>query len=305
MTTITLLHPGAMGAALGEQAVRGGARVLWVPDGRSQATRTRAEKTGLEVCGSLAEALAVSDLVVSICPPHAAEDVARQVAGLRYAGVFVDANAISPHRMERIAALFCERGAAAVDGAVFGPPPTGGRRARLCLSGDRHGTRALADVFEGTDLRVRVLERPIGSASALKMAFAGFQKAARTIAAVSHALAEAHGVAAELVEEARAMPADILANAGYLPSVAAKAWRWAPEMGEIAETLRRAGLPDDIARATASVMLRWEGDKDRFDMPLPEVYARLHTEGGKDLADEAWPETEVPMGRAPASGGMA
>lgn len=276
-----------MGAAIGEQAVRGRAWVLWVPDGRSQDTRTRAEKAGLEACGSLEDALAVSDLVVSVCPPHAAEDVARQVAALRYAGVFVDANAISPHRMERIAALFPERGTAVVDGAIFGPPPTGGRRASLCLSGDRRGPEALANVFAGTDVRVRVLERPTGSASALKMAFAGFQKAARTIAAVSHALAEAHGVAAELVEEARAMPTDILADPDYLPSVAARAWRWAPEMHEIAETLRQAGLPDEIARATASVMLRWEGDKDRFDMPLPEVFAYLHTGNGRDSADEA------------------
>ncbi|MFP8887717.1 NAD(P)-dependent oxidoreductase [Streptomyces mangrovi] len=286
MTTMTLLHPGAMGAAVGEQAVHGGARVLWVPDGRSHATRLRAEKAGMEACGSLADALAVSDLAVSLCPPHAAEEVARQVAGLPYAGVFVDANAISPHRMERIAVLFSERGAAVVDGAVFGPPPTGGRRASLCLSGDRRGVRALADAFEGTDLQVRALERPIGSASALKMAFAGFQKAARTIAAVSHALAEAHGVAAELVEQAQTMPADILTDADYLPSVAARAWRWAPEMHEVAETLRQAGLPDDIAQATASVMLRWEGDKDRFDMPLPEVFAHLRTGDGQGSADE-------------------
>ncbi|MCC3654049.1 DUF1932 domain-containing protein [Streptomyces sp. S07_1.15] len=287
MTTMTLLHPGAMGAAVGEQAVQGGARVLWLPDGRSQATRARAGKAGLEECGSLQDALAASDVVVSLCPPQAAENVARQVASLSYGGVFVDANAISPHRMERVTDLFSEHGTAVVDGAVFGPPPTGGRRASLSLSGDRRGTQALVDAFDGTALGVRVLERPIGAASALKMAFAGFQKAARTLAAVSHALAEAHGVAGELAEHARAMPADILADSDYLPSVAARAWRWAPEMHEIAETLRQAGLPDQIAEATASVMLRWEGDKDRFDMPLPEVFAHLRKEDDWSLREEA------------------
>ncbi|MCC9738498.1 DUF1932 domain-containing protein [Streptomyces sp. MNU89] len=100
------------------------------------------------------------------------------------------------------------------------------------------------------------------------------------------------------------MPADILADSDYLPSVAARAWRWAPEMHEIAETLRQAGLPNQIPEATASVMLRWEGDKDRFDMPLPEVFAHLRTEdeansGGEASGDHGtrWGLDQVPSAR--------
>ena len=33
------------------------------------------------------------------------------------------------------------------------------------------------------------------------------------------------------------MPRDILANRDFLPSVAARAWRWVPEMHEVADTL--------------------------------------------------------------------
>ena len=40
--TIGLLHPGEMGAAVGQCLAAGGHEVLWVPDGRSAATRKRA-----------------------------------------------------------------------------------------------------------------------------------------------------------------------------------------------------------------------------------------------------------------------
>ncbi|MFF3431995.1 hypothetical protein [Streptomyces sp. NPDC002602] len=69
------------------------------------------------------------------------------------------------------------------------------------------------------------------------MAFGGYQKAARTLAAVAHALADDHGVGDLLVEEARTMPEFILADRDYIPSVAARASRRNPASG------RPAGAP--------------------------------------------------------------
>jgi 3-hydroxyisobutyrate dehydrogenase-like beta-hydroxyacid dehydrogenase len=85
MAVVTLLHPGAMGAAVGRQTVHGGANVRWVAAGRGAATRKRAADAGLEEYGELAAALDGADIVLSICPPAHAEEVARAVAG--YAGV--------------------------------------------------------------------------------------------------------------------------------------------------------------------------------------------------------------------------
>ncbi|MFJ3624325.1 hypothetical protein ACIPSH_40220 [Streptomyces iakyrus] len=45
---------------------------------------------------TLSELLDRSDMVISLCPPAAAEDLARDIAARRFAGVFVEANAISP-----------------------------------------------------------------------------------------------------------------------------------------------------------------------------------------------------------------
>lgn len=278
MITVTLLHPGAMGAAVAAQAVAAGHEVLWVPEGRSEATLRRAKEAGATACDSLGEALERSEIVLSICPPQAAEDVATTVADHAFAGVYVDANAINPQRMQRIAEEI-RPGAIVLDGAIFGPPPGGQRAARLYLAGEAQAVDTVEPVFKDTALHVRRASGGVGSASALKMAFASYQKAARTLAGVAHALADVHGVGDELIAEAQVMASNILADPGYLPSVAARAWRWAPEMEDIAETLRAAGLPADMAEAAVAVMSRWEGDKDRYDLELTDVLSHLRSQG--------------------------
>ncbi|MEC4019704.1 NAD(P)-dependent oxidoreductase [Streptomyces sp. H27-D2] len=277
MTTVTLLHPGSMGAPLAAQAVEAGHRVLWVSDDRSHRTHGRAEKAGFTPCESLNKALAASEVVLSVCPPQAAEDVAGAVAQHGFDGIYLDANAISPQRMQRIAAKM-PADCSVLDGAIIGPPPAAGRTARLYLAGALSAMDVASGLFVGTSVHVREAGAGIGAASALKMSFASFQKAARTLAGVSHALAEQHGVADLLTEEAKAMTSEILSDPEYLPSVAARAWRWAPEMGEVADALRGAALPVEMAEATASVLMRWEQDKDRTDLPLTVVLSHLRSD---------------------------
>lgn len=273
MTTVTILHPGAMGAAVAAQAI-GARRVLWVAVGRSSSTAERAKVAGLMPCMSLEEALGASDVVLSICPPHAAEDVATEVSRSAFEGLYIDANAISPQRMERIASEI-RPASVVLDGAIFGPPPGAGRSCRLYVAGDSHAAELVHTLFKDSAVEVRSAGGHVGSASALKASFAGFQKAARTLAGVSHALADAHGVADLLTDEAKRMPSQILSDPEYLRSVAARAWRWGPEMEEVADALRAAGLPTEMAQAAASVMARWEHDKDQYDLPLADALAHL------------------------------
>ncbi|MBV9024282.1 MAG: DUF1932 domain-containing protein [Streptomycetaceae bacterium] len=277
MTAVTVLHPGSMGAAVAAQAAGLGHRVLWVPADRSQATRQRAMDAHLSACVSLGEALDASDVVLSVCPPHAAEEVAMAVARHRFGGLYVDANAISPQRMERIANDI-QPAPTVLDGAIIGPPPSAQRTCRLYLAGDEQAKRLIHAVFDETSVDVRTAGDRVGSASALKASFACFQKTARALAGVSHALADAHGVADLLTAEAKTMSSAILSDPDYLPSVAARAWRWAPEMLEIADTLRAAGLPTESAEAAASVMARWEKDKDQYDLEVADVLAHLRNQ---------------------------
>jgi 3-hydroxyisobutyrate dehydrogenase-like beta-hydroxyacid dehydrogenase len=120
-----------MGASVGA-AASGRARVLWSSSGRSGATRDRAARAGLEDAGSIEALVAASDLVISVCPPHAAEEVATAVAADRFGGVYLDANAISPARTRRIGELVAA-GVQFVDSGISAVPP-GGRAPRGCTS---------------------------------------------------------------------------------------------------------------------------------------------------------------------------
>jgi len=253
MTVVTLLHPGAMGAAVGRQALHGGSTVRWVATNRSDETRRRAADAGLEERAELTTALDGADVVLSICPPAHAEDVAREVGD--YRGIYVEANAISPASAQRIAALMPT--ARVVDGGIIGPPPSRSGTTRLYLSGDTEGVEKL---FVGTALEVVVMPGGIGRASALKMAYASYQKASRVLAAVAHALAVENGVGDFLAREADLLHSFPLAEVDQFPGVAALAWRWAPEMREVADALRDAALPDGLALGAADVLDQLIGD---------------------------------------------
>lgn len=268
MTVVTLLHPGAMGAAVGRQVAAGGAAVRWVGAGRSDATRTRSAAAGFEEFGTLAAALDGADIVLSICPPAAAEDLARELVG--YTGTVVEANAITPARVTRIAAMLPT--ARVVDGGIIGEPPHRPGTTRLYLSGDTDG---VPELFAGSALEVVTLPGGVGQASALKMAYASYQKASRVLAAVAHALAREHGVDDQLIREAELLRSFPLADVDQFPGVAAKAWRWAPEMLEVADVLRSNGLPDGLALGAADALQRWTDAKDREDLDIATTLGLL------------------------------
>ena len=98
---VGLLHPGEMGAAVGAALEAGGAHVLWAAEGRSDATRARAEAAGLTDVGTLARLVERSETIVSVCPPHAALDLARAVSACGFTGAYVDVNAVAPRRHAR------------------------------------------------------------------------------------------------------------------------------------------------------------------------------------------------------------
>jgi 3-hydroxyisobutyrate dehydrogenase-like beta-hydroxyacid dehydrogenase len=264
-----------MGAAIAAQIMANGHTVLWSPDGRSPATHHRAKDAGLRPA-PLEQLLADSEIVLSICPPAAAEEIATTVAGVGYRGIYVEANAISPARLHRIAARFTEAGAAVVDGCIFGSPPGGQPPARFYLAGVPTASRRVADLFTGSLAEPVLLGEHPGQASALKMTFASFQRTSRIAAALAHALADDHGITEALLTEAQRMPHDILTNRDFLPSVVARAWRWAPEMHEVATTLGAQHLPPDLALATAGILQHWADTTTDQPTDVSSILRQLH-----------------------------
>jgi hypothetical protein len=132
---IGILHPGAMGISLAASAQNSGRQVAWASEGRSPATRDRASKLGLRDAGSLAVLCAECSVLVSVCPPHAAEAVARDVVACGFTGLYVDANAIAPRRAIQIGQAMAEAGITFVDGGIIGGPAWDPNRTWLYLAG--------------------------------------------------------------------------------------------------------------------------------------------------------------------------
>ena len=113
--TVALLHPGNMGATIGAAAATSGARVLWASKDRASATRRRAAQAKLIDAGDLPAMVRQSEVVLSVCPPHAAVEVARAVAAEKFPGIYVDANAVSRATAEEIGTIVSASGASFVD----------------------------------------------------------------------------------------------------------------------------------------------------------------------------------------------
>ena len=270
--TICILHPGEMGASVGGAARSAGARVLWVSAGRGDTTSERARAAGLEDAGTLRGALAASGVVVSVCPPHAAVSIAEAVSELRYSGVYVDANAISPETARRVGAIVGRSGATFVDGGIIGPPPQDPGRTRLYLAGSAAGR--VATLFGGTALATVVLDAPPGAASAVKMCYAAWTKGTAALLTSVRAVARAEGVDGALADEWRISQPDLFKLLDRAVGNARKAWRWVGEMDEVAATFADAGLPTGFGQASADVFARLEAFKDAR-ATLEEVLAAL------------------------------
>jgi 3-hydroxyisobutyrate dehydrogenase-like beta-hydroxyacid dehydrogenase len=252
-TSIGIIHPGEMGAAIGASLVKDGHTVRWAGAGRSGATQTRAEEAGLVDVGSIAALCEQSTVVMSICPPHAAIEVAQAVAG--FGGLFLDANAISPATATEVRGIVEAGGARYVDGGVVGSPPSGRERTRLYLSGGQADD--VAALFIGDQLVVKVLSERPTAASALKMSYAAWTKGTAALILDIVGLARFEGVEADLFEEWAATSPDLPGRAQRAAqSAATKGWRWVGEMEEIALSFRTAGLPDGFHEASAEIYRR-------------------------------------------------
>jgi 3-hydroxyisobutyrate dehydrogenase-like beta-hydroxyacid dehydrogenase len=266
--TVALLHPGEMGAEVGACARAKGARVVWASEGRGPATRERANAAGLIDAGTLAAAVRGSDVVLSVCPPHGALDLARAVAACGFRGVFVDANAISPDTTREVGRVVEAAGATFVDGGIIGPPPGPSSTASLYLSGK--GADRIAALFADSYVNAIALDGPVGAASALKACYAGWNKGATALVGAIRAVAAHYGVDGPLVDEWRRSQPDGLKRSDGVRNSARKAWRWITEMEEIAATFEAAGQPGGFHEAAAEVYRRLARYKDAAAAPSIE-----------------------------------
>jgi 3-hydroxyisobutyrate dehydrogenase-like beta-hydroxyacid dehydrogenase len=267
MPCIGLIHPGAMGASVGAAAASNAHTVLWASHGRSPDTHVRAQRAKLTDVGTVSALVKASDSVLSVCPPHAAQDVAHDVAQLGFSGVYVDCNAISPERTRVIQRIVEKAGAHYVDGGIIGGPAWKREAGtHLYLSGAR--AREVAVCFDGSPLQTPVISDRIGAASAVKMGYAAYTKGTTALLTAILGMVEKEGVREELAQQwgdsfTEQTVRRVCANT-------AKAWRFVGEMHEIAATFREAGLPGGFHDAAAEVFERLAAFKDQTESPAIE-----------------------------------
>jgi 3-hydroxyisobutyrate dehydrogenase-like beta-hydroxyacid dehydrogenase len=271
---IGFLHPGAMGISIAATAQRSGHEVYWASEGRGLATRERATQHGLHDAGTLAKLCATCSIIVSVCPPHAAELVASEVVACGFSGLYLDANAIAPQRAIQMGQAMQQAGIAFVDGGIIGGPAWE-PGTWLYLSGPR--ADAIAACFAAGPLATKVLDTTIGRASSLKMCFAAYSKGTTALLGAILATAEHLGVREALEQQWTHDDADFAADTNRrVRQVTAKAWRFAGEMEEIAATFRDAGLPGDFHAAAAIIYRRLAQFKDSPATPaLDDVLGAL------------------------------
>lgn len=255
MTTIGIASPGAMGSALGRAWASSGARVVTTLNGRSQ--RTRSLAGGLEVLPAMADVVAVSDVVVSVCPPGAASAVADAVLNTRSApAAFADLNAISPKECVDLAARFARAGWDFIDGSISGgpPPSPNARPTLLYLSGEKMD--ALTS-YSTDDLIPTVVGTEAGVASAIKMCTASVYKGTTALWLQALATAAHFDVQEAVLKDLAGDYPDKVAHAPLeLAMAASKSHRYVAEMESVAATQDSAGLGPELFAAVATIYKR-------------------------------------------------
>lgn len=265
-TTVAVIAAGAMGAAVGGRMALKGVRVLTSLAGRSATSRERATKMGM-VDAPDGEIAGVQYLLSIVPPKDALRLVDRLLPALRASAskpVYVDCNAKSLQTSAAIGARLAEAGIRYIDACIIGHPGKPEEPGpAVYLSGERPEDVA---AFAALGMRVRSTGGAAGSASALKMAYAGLNKGLTGLAAAMAIAATRSGAGKAMIDEMAASQPQLLAHLlRALPDMYAKAYRWDFEMQEVA---RFAGADPDLAKVyegLASFFARlgqdWAGDR--------------------------------------------
>jgi L-threonate 2-dehydrogenase len=234
--TVAIIAQGAMGSGVGRRLVERGLSVTTSLAGRSEASAKRARAAGMTAASE--EEVARSDFFLSIVPPADALTLAEKMAALiarsNRKPIYIDCNAVNPPTKNKIARVIAACGSPFVDGGIIGAPPAQGYDGPAIYASGPDAARFAPLGSFGLD--VRVMEGPIGAASALKMSYAGITKGLTALASAMLLAASREGAADALKAElARSQPALLTWFKRSVPNMFPKAYRFVGEMEEIAD----------------------------------------------------------------------
>ena len=252
---IGVTSPGDMGQAVALRLKATGREVYVALEGRSARTAELGRVPGLSDCGTLDALVDTCDAIFSVLNPGAAVDNARNVAAAMRAAkkplIYVDCNAIAPQTAREIETIIRDAGGSFVDGGIIGSPPRGKTKTKLYVSGPE--AAALSEIVD-EQLIVRVVGERAGDASAVKMCYASFTKGTMALGMELLIAARKLGVEQALDKELTESNADMYQSVvGRCSSMPPKAYRWVPEMREIAKTYEGVGMTPRIFLGAADM----------------------------------------------------
>jgi 3-hydroxyisobutyrate dehydrogenase-like beta-hydroxyacid dehydrogenase len=237
-TSVAVIAPGGMGAAVGARLTQRGARVVTSLAGRSAASGERAKAAGMTPVSD-AE-IAAADFVLSIVPPREALPLAERLKPALIAAnekpIYVECNAVSPETAKRIAAVIAEAGCPFVDAGIIGSPPREGYNGPNFYVSGPEARRTL--VLNDYGLFFKLMNGPVGAASAIKMCYGGITKGLTAMGSAMALAAHRAGVADDLHAELMSSQPQVMGRlTGSVPDMFSKAYRWVAEMEEVASFL--------------------------------------------------------------------
>ena len=261
-TTVAIIAQGAMGAGTAQRLTSNGVDVVTLLEGRSAESRARAEKAGMR--GVDLAGLAAADYILSIVPPRDAMQLAEQLSPALKAAkkkpLYADMNAISSAKVQKIGNVIAATGAVFADGGIIGPPPRPDTKNTIYYFSGITADK-VAPLAKG-GLEVKVVDGPIGAASALKMSYAAIGKGLTALASASILMADKYGAKEALLAELERSQSHLLKPLGWsVPDMFVKAYRFVGEMEEIADQSGRESTAA-IYRGIAALYTDIAADQD-------------------------------------------
>jgi len=211
----------------------------------------RADRLGVRICGTQAEALAGARAVFSLVTADqalvAAQDCAAHIATGTW---WYDCNSCSPGTKRQASDLIEAAGGIYVDVAVMAPVHPKRHRTPLLVSGP--GAVNAMSLLEALDMQPRHAGGTVGQASAIKMFRSVMIKGLEALTAECLLAARRAGVEAEVLNSLQASDPGIdwgKRSAYNLERMMVHGGRRAAEMREVARTVTEQGLPSRMSDA--------------------------------------------------------
>lgn len=194
MIVITMVGLGEAGRLIGEGLAEAGARV------KGYDPFVALSDSPIVQYAEPAEALAETEIVISLVGPDAAEKVATQVLALMPASaVYADLNTLSPGEKKALGVLASDAGVPFADVAVMAPVPREGSRTPLLAAGS--GAQAFTAALSHLGTPVRAVSEEAGDAAARKMLRSVFMKGLAALIIESLDAASAVGADGDLRDQ--------------------------------------------------------------------------------------------------------